>query len=134
MNNQTIIPSADSVEGIDTYLNYHNLTDIWNSGNHFAMPDNISFREVWINSTIPDSEQWHDFGVNITDRSGLSNQSWLSVNYDITSPPLFIYGVPEITKNPYVNLVIQTEPGSSVYQDGYLIPCLLYTSPSPRDA
>jgi subtilisin family serine protease len=122
MNNQTIIPTANSVEGIDTYLNYHNLTDIWNSGNHFAMPENISFREVWINSTIPESEQWHDYGVNITDRAGLYYQSWLSVNYDVTSPPLFIFGVPEITKNPYINLVIQTEPGASVYQDGYFIP------------
>ena len=121
IDNQTIIPSADSVEAIDTLFNYHNLTDIWNSGNHFAMPENISFREVWINSTIPESEQWHDYGANITDRSGLFNQSWLSVNYDITSPPLFIFGIPEITKEPYVNLVIQTEPGSNVYQDGYPI-------------
>ena len=43
----------------------------------------------------------------------------LPVNYDVTSPPLFIFGIPEITNEPYVNLVIQTEPGSSVYQDGY---------------
>jgi len=121
MNNETTIPIADSVEGFDTYLNYHNLTEIWNSGNHFAMPENISFREIWINSTIPESEQWHNYGVNVTDRAGLSNQSWLSVNYDITSPPLLIYGVPEITRNPFISLVIQTEPGSSVYQDDFPI-------------
>ena len=121
VSNQTTVPSADSVEGIDTYLNYHNLTEIWNSGNHFAMPENISFREIWINSTILESEQWHDYGVNVTDKAGLFYQSWLSVNYDVTAPPLFIYGVPEITNQPYVNLVIQTEPGSIVTQDGSII-------------
>ena len=122
INNKTTIPNADLVEAIDNTLMYHNLTDIWNSGNHFAMPENISFREVWINSTIPSVEQWHDYGVNITDRSGLFNETWLSVNYDITAPPLFLYGIPEITNDPYINLVIQTEPGVSVFQDGTLIP------------
>ena len=117
INNQTTIPSADSVEAIDTTFTYHNLTEIWNSGNHFAMPENISFREVWINSSLPSSEQWHDYGVNITDRAGLFDESWLSVNYDITTPPLFIYGVPEITNKPYVNLIIQTEPEAIVFQD-----------------
>ena len=75
VSNQTTVPPADSVEGIDTYLNYHNLTEIWNSGNHFAMPENISFREIWINSTILESEQWHDYGVNVTDKAGLFYQS-----------------------------------------------------------
>ena len=117
VDNQTIIPNADSVEGVDTTFVRHNLTEIWNSGNHFAMPENISFREVWVNSSIHSSEQWHDYGVNLTDRSGLFAESWLSVNYDITSPPLFIYGVPEITNEPYVNLIIQTELGASVFQD-----------------
>ena len=117
VDNQTTIPIADSVEGVDTTFVRHNLTEIWNSGNHFAMPENISFREVWVNSSIPSSEQWHDYGVNLTDRSGLFAESWLSVNYDITSPPLFIYGVPEITNEPYVNLIIQTELGASVFQD-----------------
>ncbi len=122
MNNQTTIPSADIVEGIDTTFLHHNLTEIWNSGNHFAMPENISFRQVWINSTIPALEQWSDYGLNLTDRSGLSAETWLSVNYDITAPPLFIYGIPEITNNPYVNLVIQTEPGVDVFQDNTRIP------------
>ena len=117
INNKTTIPSADSVEAIDTTFTYHNLTEIWNSGNHFAMPENISFREVWINSSLPPTEQWHDYGVNITDRAGLFDESWLSVNYDITTPPLFIYGVPEITNKPYVNLIIQTEPEAIVFQD-----------------
>ena len=117
VDNQTTIPIADSVEGVDTTFVRHNLTEIWNSGNHFAMPENISFREVWVNSSIHSSEQWHDYGVNLTDRSGLFAESWLSVNYDITSPPLFIYGVPEITNEPYVNLIIQTELGASVFQD-----------------
>ena len=117
VDNQTTIPDADSVEGLDTNFVRHNLTGIWNSGNHFAMPENISFREIWINSSLPSSEQWHDYGVNLTDRSGLFAESWLSVNYDITFPPLLIYGVPEITNKPYVNLIIQTELGASVFQD-----------------
>ena len=124
INNQTTIPQANSVEGIDTTFTQHNLTEIWNSGNHFAIPENISFREVWINSTIPSVEQWHDYGANITDKSGLFSEAWLSVNYDITAPPLFIYGIPEITNEPYVNLVIQTEPGVSIFQDGAPIPNL----------
>ncbi|MDE0954149.1 MAG: hypothetical protein OR994_05695, partial [Candidatus Poseidoniales archaeon] len=122
MNNQSYLPNADLVEGIDTTFIHHNLTEIWNSGNHFAMPDNITFRELWINSTVPATEQWHDYGANVTDRSGLSAEAWLSVNYDITAPPLFIYGIPEITKDPYVNLIIQTEPGVTVFQDGTIIP------------
>ena len=41
-NNQTSIPDADLVEALDTELSYHNLTELWNSGNHFAIPDIVS--------------------------------------------------------------------------------------------
>ncbi|PXF24362.1 MAG: hypothetical protein CXX70_12080, partial [Methanobacteriota archaeon] len=68
----TSIPAADLVEAIDTEGNHHNLTAIWNSGNHFAMPENVSFREVWVNATLPQVERWHDYRADLTDRSNNS--------------------------------------------------------------
>ena len=122
-NNLTTIPNADLVEAIDTDLNFHNLTSIWNSGNHFAMPENLSFREVWINSTVPAVEQWHEYKLNLTDRSGLVDEDWLSVNYDITTPLLALFGIPEFTQQQVLNYTIISEPNLIVYHDD--IPILI---------
>ena len=73
----TSVPDADLVEAIDTLDAHHNLTEIWNSGNHFAMPENVSFREVWVNATLPTVEQWHDYRAVLTDISNNSAEAYL---------------------------------------------------------
>ena len=117
-DNQTSIPDADSVEALDTNLGFHNLTDIWNSGNHFAIPDNVSFREVWINATLPEVEQWHRYTITLTDRANRSSQAHLAVSYDITAPALVLSDIPWITNQPNLTYSLHSEPGASVIHSG----------------
>ena len=109
----TSIPAADLVEAIDTEGNHHNLTAIWNSGNHFAMPENVSFREVWVNATLPQVEKWHDYRADLTDRSNNSDEAYLSVSYDATAPLASISNIPWITNQATMTYTFQTEPGAS---------------------
>ena len=122
-NNLTRVPYADSVEAIDNNMTHHNLTDIWNSGNHFAIPENVSFREVWINATLPPLEQWHRYIVTLTDLSNLSSQAHLAVSYDITAPVLVLSDIPWITSEPTFTYSIHSEPGASITHSG--MPVLL---------
>ena len=117
-DNLTSIPDADSVGALDTELAYHNLTEIWNSGNHFAIPDNVSFREVWINSTLPEVEQWHQYSATLTDRANRSAQAHLAVSYDVTAPPLVLSDIPWITNQPILTYTLHSEPGASVIHSG----------------
>ena len=117
-DNQTSIPDADSVEALDTNLGFHNLTDIWNSGNHFAIPDNVSFREVWINATLPEVEQWHRYTITLTDSANRSSQAHLAVSYDITAPALVLSDIPWITNQPNLTYSLHSEPGASVIHSG----------------
>ena len=109
----TSVPVADLVEAIDTDGNHHNLTAIWNSGNHFAMPENVSFREVWVNATLPQVEKWHDYRADLTDRSNNSDEAHLSVSYDVTAPIVSISNIPWITNEATMMYTLQTEPGAS---------------------
>ena len=109
----TSVPVADLVEAIDTDGNHHNLTAIWNSGNHFAMPENVSFREVWVNATLPQVEKWHDYRADLTDRSNNSDEAHLSVSYDATAPIVSISNIPWITNEATMIYTLQTEPGAS---------------------
>ena len=109
----TSVPVADLVEAIDTDGNHHNLTAIWNSGNHFAMPENVSFREVWVNATLPQVEKWHDYRADLTDRSNNSDEAHLSVSYDATAPIVSISNIPWITNEATMMYTLQTEPGAS---------------------
>jgi subtilisin family serine protease len=118
VNNDTSIPPADLVEAIETTGAHHNLTMLWNSGNHFAIPENVTFREVWINSTLPEIEQWHDYAVNLTDISGFFDEAFLSVAFDETAPNLAVSHIPWITSNEILTYQIQTEPGASAYHSG----------------
>ncbi|MEC7714199.1 MAG: pre-peptidase C-terminal domain-containing protein, partial [Candidatus Thermoplasmatota archaeon] len=110
---ETSVPVADLVEAIDTDGNHHNLTAIWNSGNHFAMPENVSFREVWVNATLPQVEKWHDYRADLTDRSNNSDEAHLSVSYDVTAPIVSISNIPWITNEATMMYTLQTEPGAS---------------------
>jgi len=118
VDNETIVPPADLVEAIETTGTHHNLTMLWNSGNHFAIPENVTFREVWINATLPEVEQWHDYGLNLTDISGLSAQAFLSVSYDSTAPEIAISQIPIITDSPVLTYQVWTEPGAILTHSG----------------
>ena len=120
-DNQTQIPSANSVHALDTEGNHHDLTTLWNYGNHSAMPQNVTLREVWINSSLPEIEQWHDYILTVTDYSGLSSRAFLSVVYDTTAPDVMISQIPEITSNQVMTYRIWTEPGASLTHSGNLI-------------
>tara|TARA_B100000029_G_scaffold516560_1_gene630908 strand:- start:1076 stop:5068 length:3993 start_codon:yes stop_codon:yes gene_type:complete len=117
-DNQTSIPVADSVDAIDTNLAYHNLTEIWNSGNHFAIPDNVSLREVWINSTLPGVEQWHRYVATLTDSANRSAQAYLAVSFDVTAPPLALSNIPWITNQQSLTYTLHSEPDASVTHSG----------------
>lgn len=121
-DNLTRVPDADSVEAIDTNLTFHNLTDIWNSGNHFAIPENISFREVWVNATLPPMEQWHRYTATVTDLSNFSSRTHLAVSYDITAPALALSGIPWITNQPLLTYTIHSEPSASITHSGTPVP------------
>ena len=117
-NNQTSIPDADLVEALDTELSYHNLTELWNSGNHFAIPDNVSFREVWINATLPEVEQWHHYAATLSDRANRSASTYLAVSYDVTAPPLALSDIPWITNQQSLTYTLHSEPDASVTHSG----------------
>ena len=117
-DNNTRVPEADIVEAIDTEMEYHNLTDLWNSGNHFAIPENVSFREVWINSTLPEVEQWHRYTASVTDLSNYSSQAQIAVSYDVTAPALALSDIPWITNQEYLTFSIHSESGASVTHSG----------------
>ena len=114
----TSVPDADLVEAIDTLGAHHNLTEIWNSGNHFAMPENVSFREVWVNATLPTVEQWHDYRAVLTDISNNSAEAYLSVAYDVTAPALVLSNIPWITNEGNLTFTVQSEPGASLLHSG----------------
>lgn len=120
-DNLTVIPDANSVHVLDTQGNYHNLTTLWNHGNHSAIPENITLREIWINSSLPQIEQWHDYIVTITDHSGYSSQAFLSLSYDSTAPDVTISQIPEITANQVMTYRIWTEPGAVFTHSGNLV-------------
>ncbi len=105
----TSIP-ADSAWGVDTEGRYHNLTWLWNGLEDNIVPD--LFREVWLNSSLPASEQWFDYHASVTDASGHSAEAFLSVAYDATAPSLLVTGVPWITSSQEVAIGILTEPGA----------------------
>ena len=120
-DNETIIPNSNSVHALDTQGNHHNLTTIWNHGNHSAMPENTTLREIWINSSLPQIEQWHDYVLLVTDLSGFSSQAFLSLSYDSTAPDVMISQIPEITSNQVMTYRIWTEPSATFTHSGSIV-------------
>ncbi len=110
---------SDSAWGLDTDGRNHNLTGIWNGLEDNIVPD--LFREVWVNASLPSSEQWFDYHATVTDASGRSAEAFLSVAYDATAPPLLVTGVPWITTLQEVAIGILTEPGATLSLDGTTI-------------
>ena len=120
-DNNTIIPNATSVNALDTQGNHHNLTTLWNHGNHSAIQGNITLREIWINSSLPQIEQWHDYVLSVTDHSGFSTQAFLSLSFDRTAPDVMISQIPEITSNQVMTYRIWTEPSAIFTHSGSLV-------------
>ena len=120
-DNNTIIPNATSVNALDTQGNHHNLTTLWNHGNHSAIQGNITLREIWINSSLPQIEQWHDYVLSVTDHSGFSTQAFLSLSFDRTAPDVMISQIPEITSNQVMTYRIWTEPSAILTHSGSLV-------------
>ena len=110
---------SDSAWGLDTDGRNHNLTGIWNGLEDNLVPD--LFREVWVNASLPATEQWFDYHATVTDASGRSAEAFLSVAYDATAPPLLVTGVPWITTSQEVAIGIVTEPGATLSLDGTVI-------------
>jgi len=106
VDNNTIAPNATTVEAILWNLSSIEITELWNSDNHSS---NLTFRELWVNSTLPSDEKWHNYSATISDNSGRNSTDWLSVKYDTISPILLISHIPSITNQNILQIDIQTE-------------------------
>lgn len=117
LSNGTGALFAKHAYGVSSSGDIFNLTESWNNKN-FSNLSNISFREVMINSSIPEIEQWHDYRASLSDNYGNFDDAFLSVSYDITAPDLFITGIPWITNDSLLLIDIFTEPNASLSIDG----------------
>ena len=117
LSNNSGLLSANSAYGISHNGRFFNITESWNSQNYSNLSD-IQFREVWVNSSIPELEQWHDYEAILHDTYGNSDHAFLSVLYDVTAPELFITGIPSITNQQNLVIDIFTEPDSILKIDG----------------
>ena len=118
LDNNTTVPNATTVEATLSNLSLINITSIWNSGNHTS---NLTFREVWINTTLPANEQWHDYVADIADLSGRQSSDWLSVKFDTTAPILLVSDIPLITTEARLEVIIQTEWDAELIFNGQII-------------
>ena len=118
LNNDTSVPNATSVEATLWNLSTLNITNLWNSGNHSS---NLTFREVWVNSTLPAAEQWHEYQANIADLSGRSAADWLSVKFDTTAPTMIISHIPQITNESELLISVQTESDAVFRHSGDIV-------------
>ena len=64
LSNNSGLLHASTVYGLSSNGSIFNFTDSWNNQNYSNF-SSVPFREAWINSTIPEIEQWHDYGSNI---------------------------------------------------------------------
>ena len=114
LDNATTVPNMTSADAILWNLTALDITDLWNSGNHSS---NLTFREIWLNTTLPATEQWHEYQANLADLSGRTAADHLSVNFDITNPPLILQGIPQYTQEKMLNYTIISEPFLIVYHE-----------------
>ena len=114
LNNSRVV--ADSVWGVDSNGTLHNLTLFWNGEQNASEAQLL--REAWVNSTIPAEERWYHYLATLTDASGLSSLSRLSLAYDATPPSLQITGLPWITSSNEPKASIHVEPGANLTLDG----------------
>ena len=77
-SNKAGILFADTTSGLRYDGIFFNLTDSWNNEN-YSTYSSIIFREVWINSTVPEIEQWYDYNAILSDNYGNIANAFLSV-------------------------------------------------------
>ena len=111
---------AESAFGISTNGDILEITDAWNEENYSNF-SGVIFREIMINSSIPEIEQWHDYKATISDLYGNSDETYLSVLYDFTAPELFVTGMPLITNKQNIIIEIATEPHAILYVNQELL-------------
>jgi subtilisin family serine protease len=119
LDNNTSVPNATSVEAMLSNLSRLDITSLWNSGNHSS---NLTFREVWINATLPAAEQWHEYGASLADISGRSAADWLSVKFDTIAPIMILSHIPWITNESILLISVQTESDAVFRHNGEIIP------------
>ena len=83
---------------------------------------NLTFREVWINTTLPVAEQWHEYGASLADISGRSAADWLSVKFDTIAPIMILSHIPRITNESILLISVQTESDAVFRHNGEIIP------------
>jgi len=118
LDNNTTVPNATSVEATLWNLSSIDITSLWNSNNRTS---NLTFREVWINSTLPATEKWYDYTANIADISGRQASDWLSVKFDTTAPILIVSDIPVITNEAILEVSIQTEWDAELIYNGQVL-------------
>ena len=111
---------ANSAFGITTNGHIYNITESWNYENYTSL-NNITFREVTINSSVPDIEQWHDYKASVHDKYGNYDETYISIYVDYTAPELFVIGLPTITNEQNITIEIITEPNATFFMNNELI-------------
>ena len=103
---------ADSVWGLTVNGTIMNLTSFWNGVSEWN--GTTLLREAWVNSSLPNMEQWFDFHATVMDASGRSSEDHLRISFDVTAPNLVVFGVPWISSSQEIYFSVQTEPGSNL--------------------
>jgi len=119
LDNNTTVPNATSVEAMLWNLSTINITSIWNLADQDT--SNLTFREVWINTTLLETEQWHEYSASLTDLSGRTAADWLSVKFDTTDPIMVVSNIPVITTEELLQVSIQTEHDATLKHNGQII-------------
>ncbi len=116
-NNTTL----DSDKGFDGIL--WNLSAVEVPVWEFRDPsyENRVFREIWVNTTLPENEQWYEYQASLSDMSGRNSNDWLSVKFDTTAPNMVVSNIPVITNDEILVVEIQTEWDAELRHNGEVI-------------
>ncbi len=117
VDNNTTVPNPDSIDAI-----LWNLSAVEVPISEFLEGNSSRlFREVWVNSTLPTNEQWHDYTADIADLSRRHASDWLSIKYDTTAPILLVSDIPVITNDEILVVEIQTEWDAEFRYNGEVV-------------
>ena len=91
--------------------------EFWKSHLELDIP-----RGLDINTTLPTTEQWHDYVADIADLSGRHTSDWLSVKFDTTKLSiLLVSDIPLITTEALLDITIQTEWDAEFRHNGEVV-------------
>jgi len=117
-NNTTLDSDKDGFDGI-----LWNLSAVEVSVSEFRDPsyENRLFREIWLNTTLPENEQWHEYQASLSDMSGRTANDWLSIKFDTTAPIMVVSNIPVITDDEILVVEIQTEWDAEFRHNGEVV-------------